>query len=157
MGRHDDFVQTKVSGGEEILEKLESLPLVIGKAILRKALRAGAKIFSDEMKHRAPRGWHILRATSYKGAKYKGRSREYGLLAKGITTKTSISGDELAGSASVGPSKKTFWGLFQEFGTKHSKAQPFIRSSFDTTKEKALEAFVSTAKSELAAKGMPVE
>jgi HK97 gp10 family phage protein len=71
--------------------------------------------------------------------------------------KTSIRGDELQGSASVGPDKKAFWGLFQEFGTRFSKGNPFIRATFDAGKDKALDAFIVTAKEELRKNGMPIE
>jgi HK97 gp10 family phage protein len=32
---------------------------------------------------------------------------------------------------SIGPSKKTFYGTFQEFGTAHNAAQPFLRPAWD--------------------------
>lgn len=159
MGNSRDIVSVKISGGEEILAKLERLPLRIAKAIIKTAVRAGGQVFRDQMKLRAPRGWHVFRKTAYKGQKYKGRSREFGVLARAIVMKLSVRGDELQGTASVGPNKKAFWGLFQEFGAKKNSqpAHPFIRASFESVKEKALSVFIDTAKAEIRKNGMPIE
>jgi HK97 gp10 family phage protein len=152
-----DLIEVEITGGDEIQEKLENLPSRIGKAILKKALRAGAEVFRAEMARRAPQGWHVFRTTEYKGAKYKGRSRDFGVLARSIRTSISVRGDELEGTASIGPSRKAFWGLFEEFGRRGARAQPFIIPAFDAAKDRALEAFINTAKEELAANGSPVE
>ncbi len=152
-----DLIEVEISGGEEIFEKLENFPRRIGKAIVKKALRAGAAVFRDEMARRAPKGWHVFRKTEYKGQKYKGRSRDFGVLSRSIRTSLSVRGDELEGVASIGPSKKAFWGLFQEFGRRGAQAQPFIVPAFDAAKGAALEAFIKTAKEELAAQGSAVE
>lgn len=142
--------------GEELFEKLEHLPLRVAKAIIRSAVRAGAEVFRQEMKARAPRGWHVFRRTSYKGQKYKGRSREFGVLSRAIVMSISTRGDELEGTAKIGPNKKAFWGLFEEFGTKFARARPFIRAAFEAVKERALAAFISKTKEELAKNGMEV-
>jgi len=152
-----DLIQAKMTGGAEIQEKLERLPSRIAKAIIKTAVRAAGQVFREQMKLRAPQGWHVFGGTKYKGQKYKGRSREFGLLSRGIILKTSFRGDELAGTASIGPSKKTFWGLFQEFGTKKSKANPFIRATFESSKDEALSVFIATAKEELRKNGMPIQ
>jgi hypothetical protein len=48
---------------------------------------------------------------------------------------------ETAAAAAVGPSKDTFWGLFQEYGTVRHGAQPFARPGFDATYEESLTIF----------------
>jgi HK97 gp10 family phage protein len=152
-----DLIEVEIKGGEEIQEKLENLPSRIGKAIVKKALRAGAAVFRDEMALLAPQGWHVFRNTEYKGQKFKGRSRDFGVLSRSIRTSLSIRGDELEGEAKIGPSKKAFWGLFEEFGRRGARKQPFIRKAFDSARDKALAAFINTAKEELAAQGSLVE
>lgn len=42
----------------------------------------------------------------------------------------------------VGPSKKEFWGMFQEFGTAHHAAQPWMAPAWDTTKHETLAGMV---------------
>ena len=42
-----------------------------------------------------------------------------------------------------GPSRKGFWGLFQELGTIYHPAQPFMRPAFDAGKDTAERAFRS--------------
>ncbi len=159
MTRSRDLIEAKISGGDEIQEKLERLPARIAKAIIRTAVRAGGQVFRDQMKLKAPQGWHVFRSTKYKGQRFKGRSREFGILSRAIAMKLSIRGDELVGSASVGPDKKAFWGLFQEFGAKKNNqpARPFIRATFEAVKDKALDAFIVTAKEELRKNGMLIE
>ncbi len=44
-----------------------------------------------------------------------------------------------------------FYGLFQEFGTAHHAAQPFMRPAFDQTKEQALQTMQDTLKKRIAA------
>lgn len=41
----------------------------------------------------------------------------------------------------IGPDKDHFYGKFQELGTKHHKAQPFLRPAMDTKSAEAIEAF----------------
>ena len=41
-------------------------------------------------------------------------------------------------AVAVGPTKGFFYGLFQEYGTVHHAAQPFMRPAFDSESSKAL-------------------
>jgi HK97 gp10 family phage protein len=38
----------------------------------------------------------------------------------------------------IGPSQRAFYGSFQEFGTEHHRAQPFMRPAFDENVDGAL-------------------
>jgi len=49
----------------------------------------------------------------------------------------------------VGPDKEAFWGLYQEFGTPHHPAQPFLRPAFDENQERILEAIADELRKEL--------
>lgn len=151
-----DLIEVKIEGGDELFEKLEQLPRQVGKAIIRKAIGAGAKVFRDLMASLAPQGYHVFRTTEYKGQKFKGRSRDFGVLARSIVVRTSVRGDELEGTAAIGPSKKAFWGLFQEFGRKGARAHPFIRPAFDSGKDQALQKFVDTCKQAFDDNGAPL-
>lgn len=46
----------------------------------------------------------------------------------------------------VGPSKNAFYGRFQEFGTTHHAAQPFLRPAVDENGDQAIGAAASAAK-----------
>lgn len=137
------IVSVKISGVEQLAEALERKPLAAAKAVVRKCLRAGARVFWQEMRQRVRRGWHVF------GGKDGGRSREFGFLADHIGIKISVRGDELGGTAHVGPVKKGFWDLFLEFGTRKMAAVPFIRPAFESRKQDALDKYVSTARESL--------
>jgi HK97 gp10 family phage protein len=144
-------VQVKITGGAELYRALEERPRQVGKAIIRAALRSGARIWWKEMKDRVHRGWHVFRNTKFKGQRLKGRSREFGVIAqRGIAIKVSVRGDELGGIAQVGPTRKgAFWSLFLEFGTSRQGKFPFIRPAFETKKQAVLEEFIRKTKEEL--------
>jgi HK97 gp10 family phage protein len=154
-----EIVTFKIEGLEEIQDKLERLPKLAGKAIIKEALKRVGKIWRDDMAHRVVKGFHVFQdgAGKYKGIRLKGRSREYGVLSRSIRAKISVRGDELNGSVQVGPSKKAFWATWIEFGRKDQHDQKFIRPSFEENKEKVLEEFNKVCREELANNGMPVE
>lgn len=161
MGRTVTFSQ-KVEGLSELLERLETAPLAAGKKIMRTGLKEAAGIWREEMKNRVARGFHVWESgqRKFKGQKILGRSREFGALSKLIGMKTSVRGDELAGTCSVGPVRIGFWSLFLEFGT-HSGAggrgippQPFIRVSYESRGNDVAEKFAEVVKRELDAAGI---
>lgn len=154
-----DIVSVKVDGFEEIQDKLERLPKLAAKAIMREGLKAVGKLWRVGMARRVVRGFHVFQSfgAKYRGIKIKGRSREYGVISRSIRTRVSVRGDELEGTVDVGPSRKAFWAGWLEFGRKGERKQPFIRPEFEETKEEALELFKKTTKEQLAANGMPVQ
>ncbi|HEX4381242.1 MAG TPA: HK97-gp10 family putative phage morphogenesis protein [Candidatus Acidoferrum sp.] len=137
------IVSVKISGLEELADALERKPLAAAKAVVRKCLRASARVFWQEMRQRVRRGWHVFES------KGSGRSREFGFLADHIGIKIRVRGDELGGTAQVGPVKKGYWELFLEFGTRKMAAIPFIRPAFESRKQDALDKYISTARESL--------
>jgi HK97 gp10 family phage protein len=154
-----EIVTFKIEGLEEIQDKLERLPKIAGRAIVKEGLKRAGKIWRDDMAHRVLRGFHVFQdgGGKYKGVKIKGRSREYGVLSRSIRAKVSIKGDELEGSVEVGPSKKAFWASWIEFGRKAQHDRKFIRPSFEEKKQEVLETFSKVCREELAKAGMPIE
>jgi HK97 gp10 family phage protein len=66
-----------------------------------------------------------------------------------------VRGEDLKESiVAIGPSRKGFYGSFQELGTKHHGAQPFARPAFDANIEPSLRILAASIWRELAARGV---
>lgn len=91
------------------------------KAVLVKAARAGAEIIRAEAAKRAP--------------------RDQGTLEDEMVMTIAGTGSNAAEvTVKIGPSIRAFYGLFQELGTAHHSAQPFLQPALDAKVEEALEA-----------------
>ena len=109
-----------VEGLDELLKKLDGLPLALSKNIIVRALRKGAEPIRVEASERAPRG------------------DDEPHLADNIITV--ISEQTATGAtARIGPSKRGFYGLFQELGTSHHRSQPFLLPAYTTKVDEAVE------------------
>ena len=124
-----DEREVKVEGLTELLEKFTALDERVAKRALRKALRAGGKVFKDAIIARTP--------------------VKTGQLRDDIIAATSVNASEGTGTTSAGPTKHSYYGEFEEFGTSHQPAKPFIRPAFDAAGDDALEAFVSVITEEV--------
>ena len=62
--------------------------------------------------------------------------------------------DSHAAAVNIGPEKRFFYGFFQEFGTVHHGAQPFVRPAFDGGVTKALSDMARALWTALAARGI---
>ena len=133
----------KITGLEDALETLRTLPENLAKKGLKKALIAGAEPIRLSMAQKVKKGWHVW------ASKSMGRSRDYGFVSDHITTKVQIHSDNMSGVARVGPVKKGFWAMFLEFGTSKMRAFPFVRPAFDENKEKSVRAFVESLRETL--------
>ena len=108
----------KVKGLSKLENDLKSLPENLAKKAVKAAVNDGAQVIQTEMVRLAP--------------------RKTGFLASHIVVKVTM--DKFGEAvAKIGPAKEAFWGLFNEFGTKHMRAQPFMRPAFDTQWKVALE------------------
>src|SRR5262245_52163753 len=103
---------------EALLSRLGEIEsLVTQKKILSKALREGSILIQEEAEHRAP--------------------VETGRLAASMmTTITEATATEAI--AKIGPSRKGFYGSFNELGTAHQPAKPFLRPAYDAKIDEAL-------------------
>ena len=127
-------VSCEITGLDELEKMLKELAPKAAKTALRRAVREGMKIFQAAAEEKAP--------------------RDTGALADNINIKTKAGGgdgDDTSGSieAVAGPGKKQFYGLFQEYGTRFQKAQPFMTPAYEENKDAVLETFVSDLRDEI--------
>ncbi len=108
-----------VEGLDELLKKLENLPLTIARKLIVRALRKGAEPIRVEAGERAPVGDDPPHLKD--------------------TMITVVSEQTATGAtARIGPSKAGFYGLFQELGTSHNAKQPFLLPAFEAKKSEAI-------------------
>lgn len=147
----------KITGGEELAKALESKPPVVARAIIKDSLKRAVVPWREEMIDRVRKGWHVfssgLEAIGLKrqrgATRFKGRQREYGVIAQNIRVSTTVDDSGYSGTAAVSPSKRAFWAKFLEFGTRHEKSIPFIRPAFETRKQDVLEEFIEDVRDRL--------
>lgn len=130
-----------MAGGRELAKTLAQLPDRVSRTIQRQALRLAAEPMRASMAILAPNepGKPDLRDTMTVS---NARGGEF------------LFDDDVA--VAVGPSKKGFYGSFQEFGTVHHGAQPFARPSFDQNVTKALGILAATLWKAIAKRRGPV-
>jgi HK97 gp10 family phage protein len=131
----EQFVTVKFVGGEQLQETLKRLPLNIARRLLREAILKAVGLWKEEMELRAPKLENTRFAVK---AKYV---RLVDDLSRNIGVKLTVNSD-LEGFAQVGPSRRTFWAIFLEFGTKKMRAMPFIVPAYEAMKEAVLAQFV---------------
>lgn len=158
-----DVVSVKITGGKELEDALERLPMDAARRIVKLGLVKGARLWLDEMKRTVLQGWHIFNFTKVTkreagpgggAGRYAGRSREFGVISRALSLRVKLNPDELGGTAQVGPGKKAYWAQWMEFGRKGARSFPFIRPSFDARKQAALNAYVDTVREELKKMGL---
>lgn len=109
-----------LQGLDQFDRALKQLSLVTQGQLLKQAVKKGAELIREEAENRAP--------------------RDTGTLAEEEIVSV-VAGESNAFEATVkiGPSKKAFYGFFQEFGTAHHAAQPFLMPSFEEKQDEALQ------------------
>jgi HK97 gp10 family phage protein len=139
-----EWVTTEIKGLDELQRKLEAMPEKVAKKGLRAALRAGGSIMTSAFAAFAP--------------------RLTGFLSEHFAMKISVRGDDIAGSAYVGPDGKMDYpdddkgtyrvktdkrgrarnvgriavasvARFLEFGTSKMSARPFMTPAWESHKE----------------------
>jgi HK97 gp10 family phage protein len=109
-----------ITGLDQVNQVLMALPEAVRLNVLSDATFAGAEVIRAGASARAP--------------------RLTGQLAGDIQIVIIL---ERGGAvAKVGPSKRSFYGLFQERGTSHQRAYPFLRPALDEDGPKAQEAMM---------------
>ena len=111
-------------GFDELDAALAKLPDMLQVELLGLAVAAGAEVLRDGAERRAP--------------------RLTGDLAEGMTYQLTAHRDGV--TASIGPDKDSFYGLFQEFGTSHQPARPFLRPTVDEDGARAVSAIAQKLK-----------
>jgi HK97 gp10 family phage protein len=112
--------------GSDLLRGLNELSDRVSKRVQRQALREGAEPMRQAMSAHAPHepGTPDLRDMMV------------------ISNAKGQDVNEVA--IAVGPTRRGFYGLFQEFGTARHGAQPFARPAFDETAQEALDVIVDS-------------
>lgn len=114
--RHTNGMAVELVGADELGKQFQALANV-GKADLLEAIvKAVAEPVRKLAEDRAP--------------------RNTGELAGNIIAETLVKRQDVC-VVGIGPSKDAWHGIFQELGTSHHGAQPFLRPSFDERKEES--------------------
>jgi HK97 gp10 family phage protein len=134
-------VTVKVSGLEELEEKLYDMPSKFARQAMRKALRPAADVWKDEIAARAPEKTGWLKSQAAVSIKLSAKE-ESGTALVGFTKKQNPA---LIGKEKHVPSaaNEAFW---YEMGTRHQPARPFIRPAFDALKSTVLDTFITKLK-----------
>ena len=119
------MITVKFEGGAELARTLAALPLSVSRQIQRATLVEAAEPMVVVARRLAPRepGAPDLADNIEIGNPRSGKDKF---------------GDEKATTVSVGPVRGFFYGYYQEWGTVHHGAQPFMRPAFDGQKERSL-------------------
>lgn len=119
---------TIIHGADEIMRKLHKLPNRIGKNAMRRALRKGANVIKKKAVVNAKK---IDRLSSknkiWKNIAVQSASAKYTKWAGGPAMRIGIRGGARSGGSGPGAGGDTFYWRFVEFGTSHSRAEPFMR------------------------------
>ena len=106
-------IQLSVQGQEQIARKLKGIPAALTPPVILELLQDAGEPMRRTARQRAPRSDsapHMADSIAFG----LGRSRGPGVMIV------------------LGPGRKFFYGRFQEYGTVHHVAQPFLRPAFDT-------------------------
>lgn len=130
-----ELVTMNLLGADQLNKTLKQLPGELSQKVYMQSLRKGAVIVRDEAKQRAPYGTDFEKRSYVK--KKKGVATTHFVKLRDeiritVTTKTDIS---FAVAVHVGAA---YWGMFQEYGTSHMSARPWLRPAFDATAEQAI-------------------
>jgi HK97 gp10 family phage protein len=131
----ENFVTVKFTGGDELQKTLETLPINIARRLLREAILKAVEIWKEEIELRAPSLEQVKLALKSRYVRIPGD------LSRHIVVKVTANSD-LEALAQVGPSRRTFWGIFFEFGTHKMSARPFIVPAYESKKQAVLDKFV---------------
>lgn len=112
-------VKVKIRGLKQLRQNLDRVADSVAGAALEDAVKAAAEVIRSDASRRAPHRTGRLRIHVVIGDP----QRE----GDGVKVK-------------VGPDKEGFYGMFQEFGTRHHPPQPFLRPAFDNRREAAVNA-----------------
>lgn len=124
-------LEFRVEGLEEVERALKRLSDQAGKAMLRSATRAAARVVQKEAINLAP-------------VREEGPTHpKYGHLRDNIKIVMQRGRQAGVQEAAVGTTR-AFWARFVEFGTARMAAQPFMTPAFEAAQQDALKAFVKS-------------
>lgn len=120
------MITMKIEGGAELASMLNSLPRAVRLQITKAVLIEAAEPMVAVARKMAPRrpGLPDLADNIEIGNPRAGGMDKFG--------------DEKAATVVWGPTKNFFYGYYQEWGTVHHGAHPFMRPAFDGQAERSL-------------------
>lgn len=159
----------KVDGLSELEDALNELPKATGGNVLKRAILIPAVAFAEAASQAAPIAdvdYHHPPGTLKKEIKpgkpkiiTAGKAAYAAAMEGGATRSEAAEAAHVANAAAggtgrravvnVGPTRKAFYGQFQEFGTAHNAPQPFIRPTWDRMKNTLLGMVATSLKSEI--------
>jgi HK97 gp10 family phage protein len=110
-----------VTGGDDLMRRLNQLPAAVSRKVQIDALKAGAAPIRSAAEALAPRGDiapHIA---------------DNIIVSVASTASADARGSFDTPVVDVGPRKSFFYGYMQEVGTAFHPAQPFMRPAFDSS------------------------
>lgn len=128
-----DTWTVEIKGLKELDAALRALPDEMQAAPVRAGLKAAGKFLAEDMAARAPRDVVVAGVT----------------LAEEIVFQVKVSTVKDRAAVEVGPTRRAFYGRFQEFGTEQHAAQPFMRPTLDMGGQSAIAVFASHMKAGL--------
>lgn len=126
----------RLEGGVELAKALATLSTAVSSRLLRESVIEGAEPMRDRMEELAP------------------RSEDAPHLRDQMVISVERGEDRREAVVVVGPTRKGFYGSFQEFGTAHHSAQPFARPAFDQTWMQSMAIIAAALWRDLAARGV---
>lgn len=109
-----------LEGIDQLDAKLKRLTLEVERKCLQRATKDGAEVIRAEMGRTAP--------------KLTGHLSE-----RIIISVVASESNAYYTLVRIGPARDAFYGQFDEFGTAHQTAEPFVHPSFENKKSEALE------------------
>ncbi len=123
------MITLKIEGFKELEDALRNLPQEVAGKVMRDALKRASQPMAEEAKRRAPRsddpgpGGHMADSIDVR------------------TMRVTDGLDDVETHLWIGPDRAHFYGLFQEFGTVHQGAKPFMRPAFDGLAQDTIDQF----------------
>ena len=138
----------QIFGLEDLGRAVNQFTQKMQRTMIRAAANAGAEVYRKEIRAKAPVRVEVGSTGFRKTAKGKA-AREPGYLKKHIGRMSKVNSEE-SYSVMVGPTKSAFYAKFQELGTSHQPARPFMRPAFDSKTAEAERVFTETLKEQIA-------
>lgn len=152
------MADTKITGADEALKRLDQLKGAAGKRAARRALRRGANVVLKAAREGAQRvddpstPNNIARNIVVRGGGSRNERR-----AGGVMMRVGIRGGardmskygEVKGQGKGNPGGDTFYWRFLEFGTQKMVARPFMRRALENNTQAATDAFADALGTEI--------
>lgn len=114
------MIALRIEGGDKLARDLRALSSRVSKRVQRDALLKGGEVIRAAIASNAPRGDDEPHLADHIG----------------IST---IRPDDGSVGIAIGPTRRVFYGTFNEWGTSRQGARPFARPAFDSESPRAMQ------------------